>query len=111
MAPPFTVPFTYNNATFANPFGNVPPPPPNNLSSVIALVPNMAQLEAGANPFLLGGCDPGNKLPYSENWSFDIQYQPFNNLLLTLGYAGNQGYTSYADSVQTSRRSRRRRTR
>ena len=92
LQPPFTVPFTYPNGTFANPFGTTPPPPPpNNLSSVEALVPNVAQLEGGANPFLFGGYDPRNKLPYSENWSLDMQYQPINELVFTIGYAGNHG--------------------
>lgn len=92
LQPPFTVPFTYDNGTFAEPFGPTPPPPPpNDLSSVAALVPNKAQLINGANPFLFGGYDPNNKLPYSENWSFDIQWQPRNDLTFTLGYVGNHG--------------------
>ena len=42
-------------------------------------------------PFLFGGYDPKNTLPYSENWSLDLQWQPENNLVLTLGYIGNHG--------------------
>jgi hypothetical protein len=42
-------------------------------------------------PFLFAGYDPRNKLPYSENWSLDLQWQPINTLLLTLGYVGNHG--------------------
>jgi hypothetical protein len=93
LAPPFTVPVTTNeNSSFANPFGTTPPPPPpNNLSSVQALVPNMAQLEGGANPFLFGGYDPRNKLPYSENWLVDLQFQFTNTFTFTMGYAGNHG--------------------
>jgi hypothetical protein len=30
-------------------------------------------------------------LPYSENWSLDLQWQPKNDLVLTLGYIGNHG--------------------
>ena len=41
--------------------------------------------------FLFGGYNPGNKLPYSENWSLDIQWQPRNDLTLVLGYVGNHG--------------------
>jgi len=42
-------------------------------------------------PFLFGGYDPTNKLPYSENWSLDLQWQPVSDLVLTLGYLGNHG--------------------
>jgi hypothetical protein len=58
---------------------------------VQALVPNMAQLEAGADPFLFGGYNPKNKMPYSENWMLDMQFQFTNTTVLTLGYAGNHG--------------------
>jgi len=45
-----------------------------------------------ANPdFLFGAYDPANKLPYSENWSLDLQWQPQNNLVLTMAYIGNHG--------------------
>jgi len=108
---PFVVPFTPpSGATFANPFGTTaPPPPPTNLTGVAALVPcqglNSTQtcantqaggavttgLLGGANPILFGGYDPANKLPYSENWSLDVQWQPFNSLVATLAYIGNHG--------------------
>ncbi len=102
---PFVVPF-YSPAasTFAQPFGTAaPPPPPANLSGVQALVPNAAQLianntpycaslgENGCGPLFFGGYDPKNTLPYSENWTLDFQWQPSNNLVLTLGYVGNHG--------------------
>ena len=32
---------------------------------------------------LFGGYDPTNKLPYSENWSLDLQWQPKNDVVLT----------------------------
>ena len=44
-----------------------------------------------AAPFLFGGYDPANKLPYSENWSLDLQWQPSNDIVVTLGYLGNHG--------------------
>jgi hypothetical protein len=91
LQPPFIVPVTANSSsTFANPFGNVPVPP-QDLGSVAALFPNQAQLEAGTSPFLFGGYDPRNKLPYSESWTLDLQWQPYNALVLTLGYVGNHG--------------------
>jgi hypothetical protein len=105
VAAPFVVPFfAVKNATFGVPFGTTPPPPPpSNLSSVQALVPNAAQLianqtpycnsigEQGCSPFYFGGYNPRNKLPYSENWTLDLQWQPINTLVLGLGYVGNHG--------------------
>jgi hypothetical protein len=44
-----------------------------------------------AIPFLFGGYDPSNKIPYSENWSLDLQWQPVNTVALTLAYVGNHG--------------------
>jgi Carboxypeptidase regulatory-like domain len=106
LAPPFVVPCVpkasanpipncgpgANTPTIANPFGTAaPPPPPNNLSQVAALLPNLTELENGASPFLFGGYDPKNSIPYSENWTLDLQWQPINTLLLDLGYVGNRG--------------------
>ena len=44
-----------------------------------------------ALPILFGGYNPKNTLPYSENWSLDLQWQPSNDLVVTLGYTGNHG--------------------
>lgn len=46
---------------------------------------------AGAAPYIFGGYDAHNNLPYTTNWSFDLQYQAFNSWLLSLGYVGNHG--------------------
>ncbi len=105
---PFTVPV---NASCAgtqclsnNPFGTkAPPPPPSNLSGVAALVHNQSGLSGCPEPvtptcaptgtplfaFLFGGYDPKNTLPYSENWTLDVQWQPYNTLLFDVGYVGN----------------------
>ena len=90
LAPPFVTPvFASKGATFANPFGTVAPaPPPGNPAAFLALLPNLSQT-ANTNypagnlfgPFLFGGYDPNNKLPYSENWTFDVQYQPAKQLV------------------------------
>jgi hypothetical protein len=111
---PFTVPVNAqcNNPSgtgclAAAPFGTVPlPPPPSNLSGVRSLIFNQSQLSGcavvtptctpdpnvtPASDFLFGGYDPTNKLPYSENWSLDLQWQPKNDVVLTLGYIGNHG--------------------
>lgn len=103
---PFVVPFyAVPTATFGVPFGTTPPPPPpSNFSTIKTLVPNVANLinqttpyctlnnlTSGCSPFYFGGYDPRNTLPYSENWTLDLQWQPSNTLVLTLGYVGNHG--------------------
>ena len=104
-AAPFVIPFyAVPGGTFGQPFGtSPPPPPPSNFSQVQQLMPNANYLlqqntaycnnlgEFGCSPFMFAGYDPRNKLPYSENWTFDLQWQPKNDLVLTLGYVGNHG--------------------
>lgn len=109
---------TFTLCLSSDPFGSTPTAPPNTLAGIAALVPNMRQMAActggatGTVPgieqpnepwctvtpggsafesFEYGGYNPANKLPYSENWSLDFQWQPLNNLVLTLGYVGNHG--------------------
>jgi hypothetical protein len=108
MSEPFVVPnfANGNTATFAVPFGTAPlAPPPNNFSQVVSLIPNASQIVQNTTPFCLAqtpqqfGCsglffagyNPANKLPYSENWTLDLQWQPSNTWVTTLGYVGNHG--------------------
>ena len=100
LAPPFVTPvFASKGATFSAPFGTVAPPaPPGSAAAFQALLPNISQTESGDypagnlfGPFLYGGYDINNKLPYSENWTFDLQYQLANSWLLSAGYVGNHG--------------------
>jgi hypothetical protein len=111
---PFTVPVNAvcnnssgNNCLSAAPFGTTPlAPPPTNLSQVQQLLvhnqaglsgcifpvtPTCTPVNTPQSDFLFGGYDPTNKLPYSENWSLDIQWQPKNNWVLTMAYIGNHG--------------------
>ncbi len=106
---PFTVPVNAScvgtGCLAAAPFGTTPlAPPPSSLTGVAQLVHNQAALSGCAvvtptcTPtgnadfdFLFGGYDPTNKLPYSENWSLDLQWQPKNNWVLTMAYIGNHG--------------------
>ena len=98
LAPPFVSPvFATKGATFANPFGTTAPPAPAGSAAAFqALLPNISQTESGDyptgnlfGPFLFGGYDINNKLPYSENWTFDLQYQAANSWLFSAGYVGN----------------------
>jgi hypothetical protein len=107
---PFTVPFnttcTGVQCLSSSPFGTAaPPPPPTNLTGVTALVHNQSALSGCPEPvtptcaptgnplfaFLFGGYDPRNTLPYSENWTLDVQWQPVNSVLVDIGYVGNHG--------------------
>jgi hypothetical protein len=101
---PFVVPFYATQNNFGQPFGTAPPPPPPaSLTQVQQLLPNAGQLianntsycanlgESGCGPLFFGGYDPKNILPYSENWTLDLQWQPQNNLVFSLGYVGNHG--------------------
>ena len=100
LAPPFVTPiFAATGATFSTPFGTTAPSaPPASPAAFQALLPNLTQTANGSypagnlfGPFLYGGYDINNKLPYSENWTFDLQYQFSNNWLFSLGYTGNHG--------------------
>ena len=42
-------------------------------------------------PISLGVYNRGNKLPYTMNYTLDIQWQPRNDLAVELGYVGNTG--------------------
>jgi hypothetical protein len=102
---PFSIPFySQPGASFAVPFGTAaPPPPPQNLSGVASLIPNIAQLINNTTPYCtangisfcgplqFAGYDPTNKLPYSENYTLGLQWQPVNDLVLSLAFVGNHG--------------------
>lgn len=105
VEPPFVVPMLAQpGAPFSAPFGtSAPPPAPTSLAGVTSLIPNIADLIANTTPYCtangIANCgplqfaayDPKNKLPYSENWLLDLQWQPKNDLVLTLSYVGNHG--------------------
>src|SRR5260370_34096221 len=46
---------------------------------------------ANCGPLQFAAYDPNNKLPYSENYMLDLQWQPKNDLVLTLSFVGNHG--------------------
>jgi hypothetical protein len=100
LAPPFVEPVAARlGANLSTPFGTTPPTPPQvSTTGFLDYLPNLSETEAGNwptgnlfGPFLFGGYDIGNKLPYTENWTFDVQYQPSNNWLFDVGYLGNHG--------------------
>ena len=103
LAPPFVQPVAAaQGATLDAPFGTTPPPPPpNSTAGFLAYLPNLNQTACGFpgcwptgnlyGPFLFGGYDIHNKLPYTQNWTFDVQYQPTSTWLFEVGYVGTHG--------------------
>ncbi|MBZ5723378.1 MAG: TonB-dependent receptor [Acidobacteriia bacterium] len=91
LAPPFVQQVgTTAAGTLAQPFaGAALPAPVTNLNLFSSLFPNAASLAKGTTTYLFGGYDPTNKLPYSENWTLDLQWQPVNTVQLSLGYIGS----------------------
>ena len=81
---------SYNLAT---PWGTAPNAPPSNPSAqdLINYLPNAAEIIAGAQPFTMGVYNRSNKLPYSINFTLDVQWQPRNDLAIEIGYVGNVG--------------------
>ena len=103
LAPPFVQPISVaKGATLSQPFGTtLPPPPPATAAAFLAYLPNLQQTACGYpgcwptgnlyGPFLFGGYDINNKLPYTQNWTLDLQYQLSNAWMFEVGYVGNHG--------------------
>ncbi|MDP9039052.1 MAG: TonB-dependent receptor [Acidobacteriota bacterium] len=77
----------------ANPYGTSPQTAPTNpkASDLAKYLPNAASILNFGQPISLGVYDRKNKLPYTYNYTLDIQWQPRSDLALELGYAGNLG--------------------
>ncbi|HTD54275.1 MAG TPA: TonB-dependent receptor [Silvibacterium sp.] len=77
----------------ANPWGPTRSAPPSNPSAadLVNYLPNAAAIIKGAEPFTLGVYNRKNKLPYSINYTLDVQWQPRNDLAIEVGYVGNVG--------------------
>ena len=103
LSPPFVQPISVaQGATLSQPFGTtLPPPPPATAAAFHAYLPNLQQTACGYpgcwpsgnlyGPFLFGGYDINNKLPYTQNWTLDLQYQLNNSWIFEAGYVGNHG--------------------
>jgi hypothetical protein len=87
---PICDPAAYSLAT---PWGSVRGPGPSNPSAadVTKALPNAASIIAGAQPFTLGNYNRANKLPYSINFTLNVQWQPRNDMVFEIGYVGNLG--------------------
>lgn len=92
LQPPFVQPvLATSSGTLASPFGSAPPPIDTNPANFINNLPNQTELIGGSSPYLFGAYNARNKLPYSENWSFDMQWQARPDTVVTIGYVGNHG--------------------
>ena len=77
----------------ANPYTNVAGKAPSDpkASDLANYLPNLAGISSGSQPISLGVYDRANKLPYTYNYTLDVQWQPRNDLAIELGYVGNLG--------------------
>lgn len=86
-----------------NPYGAVLLPAPNNpkASDLSKYLPNaysitntgsgLPNVINDGQPISLGVYDRTNKLPYTYNYTLDVQWQPRNDLAIEVGYVGNLG--------------------
>jgi hypothetical protein len=77
-----------------NPYGTTPQfaaPKNPSAASLANYLPNLTAINNGAQPISLGVYDRTNKLPYTYNYTLDVQWQPRNDLAIELGYVGNLG--------------------
>ncbi len=75
-----------------NPYGSAQTPAPTNpqSSDLKNYLPNAnAITNSFGQPISLGVYDRRNKLPYTFNYTLDMQWQPRNDLVIELGYVGN----------------------
>jgi hypothetical protein len=90
LQPPFVQPvLATSSGTLQNPFGTTAPSVDTNPADFVKNLSNMGALINGAAPYLFGAYGLNNKLPYTENWSFDLQWQARPDIAVTLGYTGN----------------------
>jgi hypothetical protein len=92
FAPP-TISPTAATGNLANPYTNVQSAAPTNpkSSDLSKYLPNLDSINNGGQPISLGVYDRTNKLPYTYNYTLDIQWQPRNDLAIEFGYVGNLG--------------------
>ncbi len=109
MAPPLAAAYTASGTTLENPMGSVVISPPNpnpqfftnTLQNVLTQeVANCTALgneyDGGGGsdcptPFYFGAYARNNKLPYTINYTFKMQWQPRHDTAFSIGYTGNRG--------------------
>jgi len=92
--PPLFVPTPAGStANLSDPFGSTRPTPPTADPSTFAAtyLPNIPAIKTGAFVYPFGDYNRKNTLPYTINYTLDIQYQPMRDLAIDIGYVGNRG--------------------
>ncbi len=78
--------------SLSSPWGPTPGPvPTGNPADITNYLPNEADIVNGAELFSFATYNRANKLPYTINYTLDIQWQPRNDLAFDIGYVGNVG--------------------
>jgi hypothetical protein len=81
-----------NGYSLSSPWGpSLGPAPSGNPADITQYLPNEAAIASGSQLFSFATYNRANKLPYTINETFDIQWQPRNDLMLEVGYVGNLG--------------------
>jgi len=80
------------DANLSMPWGpSLGPAPTGKASDITQYLPNANAIAAGAEPYTMGIYDRRNTLPYSINYTLDLQWQPRNDIAVEVGYVGNLG--------------------
>jgi hypothetical protein len=80
------------SSTLENPWGTTQQAiPSGNPAEIVNYLPNEAGIMSGDKLFSFATYDRTNKLPYTMNYTFDIQWQPRRDLAIDIGYVGNSG--------------------
>ncbi|MDR3737559.1 MAG: TonB-dependent receptor [Terracidiphilus sp.] len=76
-----------------NPYGTTKLAAPSNpkASDLANYLPNAASILNFGQPISLGVYDRANKLPYTFNYTLDLQWQPRSDIAVEVGYVGNRG--------------------
>ena len=61
------------------------------IPGICSNTPSGGEIVHNGQPISLGVYDRGNKLPYTMNYTLDVQWQPRNDVAVELGYVGNIG--------------------
>jgi hypothetical protein len=51
----------------------------------------LSGFNCGQVPLVIGNYNVNNKLPYTMDWTLDLQWQPRNDMAVDIGYVGNRG--------------------
>jgi hypothetical protein len=65
--------------------------PSGNPADITKYLPNAQEIMAGTSLFSFATYNRANKLPYSINYTLDVQWQPRSDLSVEIGYVGNVG--------------------